>query len=360
MPRGPRQSVDITLQALLAVGILAGASIGLAKPSTESAAEPHAVPPRPIGEIERLDPALDALIAPDAQVEVLADGFVWSEGPVWLPSEKSLVFSDVPENTVYRWNAAEGLSVYLRPSGRTKGTRENHEQGSNGLALDNEGRLLLCQHGDRCVGRMNAPLDQPLPQYTALISRHDGKRFNSPNDLTVHSSGSIFFTDPPYGLDGQEESPAKELPYQGVYRLDPDGEVTLLTDKLPRPNGITLSPDERTLYVAQSHKPAKIFMAYELDAGLGIKSSRLLFDANDLGAKRPGNPDGLKVDRDGNLFATGPGGVLVLSPDGKHLGTIMTGELIANCAFGDDGRTLYMTCDRYLCRVRLLTTGNGF
>lgn len=357
MPYGPALLHNAWKPAILAGALAACVT---ADNPTESPTEPHTVPRRAIGSIERLDPAIDSLIAPDAQIEVLADGFDWSEGPVWLPGEKSLVFSDVPQNRVYRWNESEGLSVYLSPSGRTQGVRENHEQGSNGLALDNQGRLLLCQHGDRCVGRMDAPLGEPRPQYTALVSRYEGKRFNSPNDLTVHSSGSIFFTDPPYGLDGQEESPAKELSFQGVYRLDPDGTVTLLIDDLPRPNGVTLSPDERTLYVAQSHKPAKVFMAYELDAGLGVRGKRLLFDAGELGATRPGYPDGLKVDRVGNLFATGPGGVLILSPDGKHLGTLMTGELIANCAFGDDGRTLYMTCDRYLCRVRLLTTGSGF
>lgn len=326
----------------------------------EPPATPQAVESFTIGGVERLDPALDALIDPDAQIEVLADGFEWSEGPVWLPSEDCVVFSDVPQNTVYRWRETEGLSVYLHPSGRTAGERSNHEQGSNGLALDNEGRLLLCQHGNRCVGRMDAPLGEPRPQYTALAGEHLGKRFNSPNDLTVHSSGAIFFTDPPYGLDGQEANPTKEIPYQGVYRIDPDGEVTLLTKDLPRPNGVTLSPDEKTLYVAQSHKPAKVYMAYRLDENLDIASGELFFDATELGLSRKGNPDGIKVDRRGNLFATGPGGVLVLSPEGEHLGSILPGELTANCNFGDDGRTLYMTADRYLCRIRLKTLGNGF
>jgi len=342
-----------TIALLLALGWLSDAH-------AEPPAKPQAVDPFTTGEIERLDPALDALIDPDAKIEVLADGFDWSEGPVWLPSEQCVVFSDVPTNKVYRWHEKEGLSVYLHPSGRTAGERTNHEQGSNGLALDNQGRLLLCQHGNRCVSRLNAPLDQPRAEYTALVDNHQGKRFNSPNDLTVHSSGAIFFTDPPYGLDGQEENPTKEIPYQGVYRLDPGGAVTLLTKELPRPNGITLSPDERTLYVAQSHTPNKIYMAYALDDDLGIASGRVFFDANELGKTRPGHPDGIKVDQQGNLFATGPGGVLMLSPEGKHLGTIMPGELTANCNFGDDGRTLYMTSDRYLCRVRLKTIGEGF
>lgn len=321
---------------------------------------PHAVEPRPIGGIERLDPAIDALIAPEAEIEVLADGFDWSEGPVWLPSEQCLVFSDVPTNTVWRWKEGSGLSVYLNPSGYTaEGTRPG-ERGSNGLALDKEGRLMLCQHGDRRVARMEAPLGQPESTFATLADNYEGRRFNSPNDLAVHSSGAVFFTDPPYGLVKQLEDPGRELNFQGVYRIDPDGEVTLLVRDLPRPNGVALSPDEKTLYVAQSHGPAKVYMAYDVDEDLGAANGRVLFDANKLGESRQGNPDGLKLDKNGNLFATGPGGVLVITPAGEHLGTIMTGERIANCAFGDDGQTLYMTSDRYLCRVRLKTTGDGF
>ena len=323
--------------------------------------QPHGVDPRAIGGVERLDPAIDALVPRDAKIEVLADGFDWAEGPVWLPKEKCIVFSDVPTNHVWKWKEGEGLSVYLKPSGFTTAEWRAGEQGSNGLALDYAGRLLLCQHGDRRLGRMNAPLSDPKPKYVTIVKNYEGKKFNSPNDLVVHSSGSIFFTDPPYGLVKNMDDPAKELDFQGVYRVDSEGQVTLLIRDLPRPNGIALSPDEKTLYVAQSHTPAKIYMAYDVDDQLNVSNGRVLFDANALGNQRAGNPDGLKVDKHGNLFATGPGGVLVLTPEGKHLGTIMVGEKIANCGFGgDDGKTLYMTCDRYLCRVRLSTTGLGF
>jgi gluconolactonase len=266
----------------------------------------------------------------------------------------------VPTNSIYRWKEGEGLSVYLKPSGYTRGNSRAGEMGSNGLAIDPQGRLLLCQHGDRRVARMETPLSKPQPEYVTLAGDYEGKPFNSPNDLAVHSSGAVFFTDPPYGLVKQLDDPERKLDYQGVYRVDADGKVTLLVRDLPRPNGIALSPDEKTLYVAQSHQPAKVVMAYDLDDRLGVSNGRVFFDANQLGQSRPGSPDGLKVDQQGNLFATGPGGVLVITPQGKHLGTIMTGELVANCAFGDDGRTLYLTSDRYLCRVRLSTTGVGF
>ena len=344
----------LLIKSALTLCVLAAVAPAQDPPST-----PEAVAPRTVGRVERLDARINELIAPDAQIEVLADGFEWAEGPVWLPSEGCVVFSDIPRNTVFRWDERSGLSVYLKPSGFTGGEREG-ESGSNGLTLDRQGRLLLCQHGDRRVARMAAPLGAPAADYETLVSDYQGKRFNSPNDLVVHSSGAVFFTDPPYGLVKQLEDPARELDFQGVYRLDPDGSVHLLTKELARPNGIALSPDESTLYVAQSHTPNKIYMAYTLDDDLGLAASRVLFDANELGKTRPGSPDGLKIDAEGNLFATGPGGVLVLTPAGEHLGTIMPGELTANCGFGDDGRTLYLTSDRYLCRIRLSTIGQGF
>lgn len=324
------------------------------------AKDPRGIAPKTVGQVERLDPAIDALIPADAIIEAVADGFTWSEGPVWLPQKQCVVFSDVPGNTVYAWTESDGLSVYLNPSGFTGSVPRSGESGSNGLALDSHGRLLLCQHGDRRLARMDATQQNSQSKFVTLADRYKGKRFNSPNDLAVHSSGTIFFTDPPYGLVKKLDAPARELDFQGVYKVDPNGKLTLLLRDLPRPNGIALSPDEKTLYVAQSHQPAKVFMAYDVDDNLELSGGRVFFDANKLGESRPGNPDGLKLDQYGNLFATGPGGVLVLSPEGKHLGTIRTGELIANCGFGNDGRTLYMTSHRYLCRIRLTTKGVGF
>jgi gluconolactonase len=307
--------------------------------------------------IERLDPALDALVPRDARIEKLAEGFQWSEGPVWRKSGGYLLFSDIPANTIYRWKEGEGISVFLRPAGFTGPTPFGRELGSNGLVFDANDKLVMADHGNRQVARLN----DSLFTKTTLADRWEGKRFNSPNDLVYHPNGDLYFTDPPYGLDGTNDSKAKELPYNGVYRLRPNGELTLLTRDLTFPNGIAISPDLKTLYVAVSDAKKPVWMAYDIQPDGTIAHGRVFFDAAALVAQgRIGSPDGMKVDRSGNLFATGPGGVLVFSPSGKHLGTIVTGERTANVAFGDDGSTLYMTADHKLMRVRLTTKGLGF
>lgn len=309
-----------------------------------------------IGAVGEGAPAFNALVPAGTSIEHLAGGMEWTEGPAWHP-DGFLVFSDVPQNTIYRWDETDGLTVYLRPSGFAGADPSGGEMGSNGLAFDTQGRLLIADHGNRQIAR----LDESTWGKTSLATRYDGRRFNSPNDLVVHSSGAIFFTDPPYGLTGQNDDPAKELPFNGVYRLDPDGAVTLLVDSLSFPNGVALSPDKRTLYVAVSDPERARYLAYELSEEGTITSGRVLFDATPLvGPDRPGLPDGLAVDRDGHLFATGPGGVLVLTPDGRHLGTIETGRPTANCTFGDDGSMLYMTANDDLLRVQTQTVGLGF
>lgn len=306
--------------------------------------------PRTLGKIERLDPRLDQLIAPDAQIEVLADGFDWSEGPAWNRPEGFLVFSDVPRNTVYQWKPGQGISVFLKPSGYTgPKTDYSREPGSNGLAYDAQNRLILCQHGDRRLARLEKD-----KTFTTLADRYQGKRFNSPNDLAIKSDGAIYFTDPYYGLPKGAADPTRELDFCGVFRLAPDGEVTLLTKEFTRPNGIAFSPDEKTLYVAQSDPAAALWRAFDVQPDGTLANSRVFFDATDRVGKHKGMPDGLKVDKAGNLFATGPGGVLVFAPDGTHLGTIQTGQATANCALGDDGRALYITADMLLLRVPLL------
>ena len=310
--------------------------------------------------IERLNPALDRLVASDAKIEILAEGYDWIEGPVWVKDGGYLLFSDVPQNVIYRWKSGEGARVYLKPSGYTGSQPRGGEIGSNGLALDANGRLVLCQHGDRRMARMDAPLDAPRPTFATLADRYEGKRFNSPNDAVFHSNGDLYFTDPPYGLEKQFDDPAREIPYQGVFRVGRSGAVTLLTREMTRPNGLAFSPDERRLYVAQSDQEAAIWRVFDVNDEGTLGTSRVLFDATPLTKTRPGLPDGMKIDTDGNLFATGPGGVLVISPQGTHLGTIMTGQATSNCAFGDDGRTLYITADMYLMRVRLLAKGKGF
>ena len=315
--------------------------------------------PKPMT-IERLDPALDRLIDPNAAIEVLAEGFIWTEGPVWVRSGGYLLFSDIPNNVVHRWKQGEGVKEYLKPSGYTGTEPRGGETGSNGLTIDREGRLVLAQHGDRRVARMDAPLDRPEARFTPLAVRYQGKRFNSPNDLVFRSNGDLYFTDPAYGMEKQWEDPKREISFAGVYRRTAAGEVTLMTGDMTRPNGLAFSPDERRIYVAQSDEKAAIWRVFDMKSDGTFGDGRVFFDATSMVGSRRGLPDGLKIDTEGNLFATGPGGVLVLSREGKHLGTIVTGQATSNCAFGDDGRTLYMTADDYLMRVRLKAKGMGF
>lgn len=310
---------------------------------------------RAIGKIHRLDPRCDELIPDDAEIEVLAEGFEWTEGPAWNREHAYLLFSDIPNNVVHRWKPGADLDVFLKPAGYTGSTPRGGEPGSNGLLFDRQGRLILCQHGDRRVARL-----EPDGTQTALADRFEGKRFNSPNDAVFHSSGALYFTDPPYGLEGGFDDPKRELDFCGVYRIDADGSLQLLTDQMTRPNGIGFSPDEKTLYVAQSDPKAAIWRAFNVNQNGTIDGGRVFFDATDWTASRKGLPDGMAVDVHGNLFATGPGGVHIFSPEGEHLGNIDTLEATANCTFGDDGTTLYITADMYLCRVRTTTKGLGY
>jgi len=308
---------------------------------------------RTTGEVERLSPDLDAIIKADACLEIIAEGFEWSEGPLWLPEQEVLIFSDIPVNSVFQWNEQDSIKLYLKPSGYTGDTPLSGEPGSNGLILDPEGRLVLCQHGDRCMARMDADLPAPEPKFIILSDNFDSKRLNSPNDAVYNSKGELFFTDPPYGLEQNVNDPSKELDFQGVYKVTVDGETILLTDKLSRPNGIAFSPDEKHLYVANSDPAFAVWMVYDVTPESTLENGRVFFDAKDRIGKEKGAPDGLKVDGRGNLFATGPGGVWIISPEGEHLGTIKTGEATSNCAFNEDQSVLYITADMYLMRVRI-------
>jgi len=310
--------------------------------------------------IERLDPALDRLIAPEAKVEILAQGYEWSEGPVWVKSMGFLLFSDVPRNVIMRWREGEGAREWLKPSGYTGREPRGGEMGSNGLAIDPEGRLAICQHGDRRMARLEAPLSAPAPKFSTLADRYRGARFNSPNDAVFHPNGDLYFTDPPYGLVKQFEDPARELPHQSVFRRQRSGVVDLLVRDMTLPNGLAFSPDLKTLYISQSDPKAPLWRAFEVNPDGSLGACRVLFDASALTKSRSGLPDGLKVETGGNLFAAGPGGVLILTPEGRHLGTILTGHRTGNCAFGDDGRTLYLTAHMYLMRLRLKVKGVGF
>jgi gluconolactonase len=333
--------------------ILAGAAASAAACTSLGGA---ASPPFPaVGRIVRLDPALDALIAPDAVIEKLAEGFTWSEGPVWIPDGGYLLFSDVPRNRIHRWSPTDGASVFMAPSGHPGGDAPGfREPGSNGLIRGPAGSILMADHGHRAIARV----DLATRAKTLLATHYQGRRFNSPNDLVQAANGAIYFTDPPYGLEGLDQSPLKELGHNGVYRLDPDGAVTLLEAGLSFPNGVALSPDQHTLYVAVSDPGRAVLMAYDLSPGGETSGGRVLRDFTGMvGPDHPGLPDGLAVDAGGHLFATGPGGVHVLAPDGRALGRIDTGTAAANCAFGEDGRTLFITSGPFLARVRTLTRG---
>jgi len=306
-----------------------------------------------IGSIEVLDDGLAELIDQAERVEVVASGFQWSEGPVWIKSKSYLLFSDVPRNKIHKWDPKEGHSVFMDPSG-FEGDNGEQEPGSNGLMLDAEGKLIVCDHGNRRVYRVEKDGSK-----TTLAERYNGKRFNSPNDLIISSKGDIYFTDPPYGLRNKAK---RELDFNGVFRLSADGKVTLVTKELERPNGIALSPDEKTLYVAQSHRPAPVFKSYAIkEDGTADGEGKLLYNSIKLAkAGDPGLPDGMCVDVQGNLWATGPGGVLIISPAGKLLGRILLGKSTANCTFGDDGTTLYMTSSDRVCRVKTKVKGLGW
>ncbi|GIV58274.1 MAG: gluconolactonase [Rhodothermaceae bacterium] len=337
--------------------VLLAGTLGCGAPEATPPDEQAPPPPRFVGHVERFDARLDALVDTSATFEILAEGFAWAEGPAWRSKEGYLLFSDIPRNTIYRWSEEEGLRVFLRPSGYTGSDPPGPELGANGLAFDPAGRLVLCDHGNRVVARLN----EDNYTKTILASGYEGKRFNSPNDLVFRPDGTLYFTDPPFGLKGQDGDAAKELPFNGVYRLTRAGKVDLLIDDLTRPNGLAFSPDARTLYVSNADPDRPIWMAYAVRPDGRLGPGRLFADATErVAARLPGLPDGMAVDREGNLFATGPGGVLVFAPDGSHLGTLVTGQATANVAFGEDGHTLFATADAYLLRTRLKTVGLGF
>jgi gluconolactonase len=313
-----------------------------------------------IGHVDRFDPALDQLLEPDAKIEVLCGGFEWAEGPVWVPEEGNrfggfVLFSDIPHNAVMKWQEGSGVSVFLKPAGYTGVADYGKEPGSNGLALDAQQRLVSCEHGDRRISVVTAGGGK-----RTLADNWQGKRFNSPNDLAIRNNGDIYFTDPIYGLPRRAEDPLRELDFCGVYRLQPDGTVTLQYRDISRPNGIAFSPDQKTLYVANSDGSDPVWRAFPVQEDGNLGRPRPFFDSSQDDRIPNGGGDGLKVDQQGNLFATGAGGVLVISPQGKLLGRIVTGESIANVGWGNDGSVLYLTSDMYLCRIQTKTKGTGF
>ncbi len=305
------------------------------------------------GSIERLDPLLDNIIDTSARPEIIAKGFEWSEGPLWIEAHQMLLFSDVPGNTIYKWTEAKGTEVYLQPSGYTGSIARGGETGSNGLLLDPEGRLVLCQHGNRQMARMDAPLDQPKPNFIILTGNYRGKKYNSPNDAAYNTEGDLFFTDPPYGLERQMNDSSKEIPYQGVYRLKKNGEVVLLTSAITRPNGIALMPGEKKLLVANSDPKAANWYQVDVDGSDSATTPAIFHSAATEEKNLKGLPDGFKIDRQGNIFASAPGGIWIFKTDGKLMGKVRLQEAASNVALSTDEKTLYITNDMYVLRLKM-------
>ena len=303
-----------------------------------------------IGSVERLSPEIDNLIEKSAKIEILADGFEWSEGPVWSSQLNSVLFSDVPENVIYSWNEDKGLGTFTRPIGYSGKVPNLKKAGTNGLTIDADGNLIICMHGDRKITRLEK---LNINRKVTLVNSFDGNLLNSPNDLVYDSKGNLYFTDPPYGLLEGDNDKLKEIEFNGVYKVSPNGDIEVLVKNLTRPNGISISNDEKILYVANSDKNNPVIMQYDLSEE-GAKNPSVFFDGRELTKKDIGLFDGLKVHPTGNVFATGPGGVLVIKENGDHIGTIRTEVRTANCAFDENFQYLYMTSDMFLTRIKLL------
>lgn len=317
-----------------------------------------------VGQIARYSDDSLAVIPADTVIEKLTeDKFQWSEGPLWIAEQNTVLFTDVPQNTLYSWSDQAGLSVFLKPSGLEGNDVEGifNSAGANGLVRAPDGGIYAGDHGNRAITHINLTTKVKTP----VVSAFEGKKLNSPNDLVLTANGNIFFTDPPYGLNGQDESAAKEQSHNGLYYADLSGDIpviTLLDNSLTRPNGVVLSPDGRKLYVAVSDPDAAKYYTYDVAPDGSVSGKSTLYDATHLvKAGKPGLPDGMAISKDGYLFATGPGGVLVFSPNGEFIATIETGTAIANCTFGGvDGRTLYMTSASFLARADVSVTGLDF
>lgn len=303
--------------------------------------------------IDMADKELEDIIASSAKATVLGSGFSWTEGPLWLEEEEMLVFSEIPANKVHSWKEGEGTNLYLEPAGFTGSDSRGGELGSNGLLLDPDRKLVLCQHGDRQLARMLAPLSEPEPKFETIVGAYEGKPFNSPNDAIYDQQGNLYFTDPPYGLEFNMDDPAKAIPFQGVYRFSHDGTLELLLDSISRPNGLAFLPGEKELIIANSDPEKPYWYIYKLDEEGNLANGRIYQDASQLVQGEPGLPDGLKIRRDGVVFATGPGGVWVFNPSGKLLGRLKVGELTSNVALNKDEDVLFVTADSYVVKIPL-------
>jgi len=303
-----------------------------------------------IGSVERISNEIDDFISKDSKIEIIAKGFSWSEGPVWSKKLNAVLFSDVPNNVIYKWDEINGLDVFLNEIGYSGIVTNSKKGGTNGLTIDQQGNLIICMHGDRRIVKLE---DWQSNKVIPIATSFNKKLFNSPNDLVYNSKNELFFTDPPYGFKNGDNDKLKELQFNGVFRLSPNGDLKLLIKNLSRPNGIAISKDEKTLYVANSDSKSPIIMKYQI-TDYGVENPEIFFDGSVLSKKNIGAFDGLKIHPSGTIFATGPGGVLLIKSDGNHIGTIRTEVRSANCAFDDKYEYLYMTSHQYLTRIKLI------
>jgi gluconolactonase len=313
----------------------------------------HAQTARPLMTLEQDDPQFSSVVSKNAKATILADGFLWSEGPVWLEKYQMFIFSDVKKNVIYKWTQKKGKEVYLKPSGYTGTIPRGGELGSNGLGINVKGQLVICQDGDRLVSVMDAPLDKPKPRFIKIATGYKGKKFNSPNDLAFLPNGDIYFTDPPYGLEKNIDDPLKEIPYQGVYRISTNGKITLLTDTLTRPNGIGFFPGGKTILISNSDPAKPYWYVYDVDKNGLFTHGRIFHSSLAASKTAAGMPDGLKITRNGIVFATGPGGIWVFNKTGKRLGKMLFNDLTSNIALSADEQTLYVTSNHRVLRVVL-------
>jgi len=308
--------------------------------------------PATVGNIERIDPSLDSIIAPGSKVEIIADGFKWTEGPLWIADKNMLLFSDVFANKVFKWTTEKGAEAYLNPSGYTGEKAREAELGSNGLLLNKEGKLVLCQHGNRQVAMMDADLADPRPVYKSIAASYENKKLNSPNDATYNTTGELFFTDPPYGLEKNMADPLKEISFQGVYKVTPAGQIALLCDSITRPNGIAFFPGDSSLLVANSDSTKPYWYYFDIKNG-AFANGKIFYNATAALNQGKGLPDGLKIDKQGNVFASGPGGVFIFNRQAKLLGKISLPVAASNCAFSLDQKTLFITATNYVLKLQM-------
>jgi gluconolactonase len=341
---------SLFLKMTLLVGMLCVASIPsyAAQPSSSLGYDfkPH---------IEILDARAKVLLDSAAIIEIRSEGHQWTEGPLWIEEGKYLLFSDIPDNQIMKFDPQSGTSIYLEPAGATGLVAGDDLAGSNGLLLNQKNQLVVTQQGDRRIAIMDAPLSAPSPRFITLTSDYNHKRLNSPNDGVFHSNGNLYFTDPPYGLKNGLQDKRKQLDFQGIYLLKSNTELVLLDDSVNYPNGILFTGDEKTLIVAVSDSDYPRWMAYDLQQDGRVKNKRVFFDASELVGKpgEQGLPDGMALHSSGVIFATGPGGVWLFTADGEVLAKIRTGQLSSNCALTADEKTLYVTADDYLLSVSL-------